>query len=204
MEGINSSENTEVEIHYYIDESFDGERGLALFSVWHMGRPFMICQEAGRGNRDCMDRYITDAKVFSEFLVYVASLLPQEAPEALNPDMDIPALDEYHGCKTSDFYDPNLKPKFKVGDIVQARVLEDHLRDACAFEKAKWITTRCKVVRVNPFNPAHTYDLMQMDRRWETQEEVKARGGNRAEMVSKPNEGSVGATGNDSTVQPLE
>ncbi len=201
LEGIETPKTTEVEIRYYIDECFDGERGLAMFSVWFKGKPFMVCHEAGRGNRDYYNRYVTDAQIFSDFLAYVVTLLPKEEREAINPEQDLTQLDEFYGWPTTVLYDPSPKPKFKVGDVVMAKVLENHLRDAYAFEKAKWIVTRCEIVLINPYNPTNTYHLRQMDRRWETEAEVRDRGGQRAEMVTKPNEGNVGASGNDETVQ---
>ena len=201
LEEIKTPKTSEVEIRYYIDECFDGERGLAMFSVWFKVKPFMVCHEAGRGNRDYYNRYVTDAQVFSDFLAYVVTLLPKEGPEATNPEQDLSQLDQFYGWPTPALYDPSLKPKFKVGDVVMGKVLENHLRDAYAFEKAKGIVTRCEIVSIKPYNPTHTYHLRQMDRRWETEAEVKARGGQHAEMVTKLNEGNVGASGNDETVQ---
>jgi hypothetical protein len=203
LDEVDWSKNQEVEVRYYIDECFDGERGLAVFSVWFKGCPFMLCAEAGRGNRDLASRYITNGAVFNAFLTYVATLLPPlQNTDLVDPEIDLPQLDEYYGCKTADFYDPTAVSKFKTGDIVLGCVMENHLRDAYAGNKTVWVWTRCQVARVNPFNRKHTYHLQQMDRRWETEEETAAREGKETEMITAQDRGNVGATGNDKLVKP--
>ncbi len=87
-----------VEIRYYKDHSFDGERCWTLASVYFDGEPVMIYQEAGRGGRDhCLD-FITDRIRYKGMVVYLCSLMPPEPEEAAyDPDEDIERLDTFYG-----------------------------------------------------------------------------------------------------------
>lgn len=203
VDRIDWSKMPEVSLAYYIDECFDGERGLEMFAVRFNGQPFMICQAAGRGNRDSDSRYIIDKELYRKFVEKVALLLIDEKPtEAVNPDEDVPGLDEFYGVATSRLYDSELKPEYKEGDIVLARVMENHLRDSYAFEKTKYVWTRCRVDRVRQYNPENTYHLSQLDRRWAN--EVELNGAKRFEMAFEKDKGSIGASGNDTTIIPLD
>ena len=194
------SKNTKVELRDYIDENFDGERGFTVFSVWFENRPIMLCREAGRGHQDAVDQWITDLEGYRNFLTYVASLLPiaeSYVGAATDPEEDIPALDEFYRCMTREYYDPTLKPRFKVGDVVVAKVMENHLRYQYVWNRVKWVWTRCKIGKVNPYNPTNTYWMMQMDRKWEDNASSRS-------MIVAVGEGAVGADGNDSTVMTME
>jgi hypothetical protein len=198
------SKNTRLTVKYYIHSCFDGERGLSLYSVWLDNQPFMLCQDAGRGNQDYNTQYITDREVYQQALNYLLTLTPtQEEPVIYPPEKNIADLDQYYGWLTADLYNPDLKPNFKVGDIVLAEVLENHNRDLYAANPVK-VWTRCKVLAVNPVNPTFTYQLKQLDRRWETEEEAAAGLRRRFEqMITDTDKGEVEASGNDTTVKPI-
>ena len=196
--------NTKLEAAYYIDECFDGERGLAVFSLWFEGKAFMICQDAGRGNQDYNQRYLLDLAVYQAAITYLQALAQNEdKPSVVELNTNIPELDTFYGWETSKLYNSTLQPKFKEGDIVMAEVMENHLSDPYNIHgKAKAIWTRCKVVKVNQFNPTFTYRLAQLDRRWEKAEEYTARGGKPYELiVTDLGNGELGAQGNDKTVK---
>lgn len=204
INSLDWSKIPEVSLAYYIDECFDGERGLEMFVVRFNGEPFMICQAAGRGNRDSDSRYITDKAIYRKFIEKVAILLVEEKPtEAVDQNKDVPGLDEFYGIATSRLYNPDLKPKFKENDIVLARVMENHLRDSYAFEKTKYVWTRCRIDRVRHYNPEHTYHLSQLDRRWANETEMNG-ATTRFVMAFEKDHGTIGASGNDSSVIPLD
>jgi hypothetical protein len=72
-------------------------------------------------------------------------------------------------------------PKHKVGDIVVASVLENHLNAS-----NKKIATRVKIQRVYPTHPTKTYYGVQLDRGWE-------KGGFTKMIDVEPGTGYIGA-----------
>ncbi len=188
--------NTRVVIKTYADMCFDGERIWCFESVWFDGRPVMIVQYAGRGGDDDSDDFITDKEAYLEMVSYFESLCEKGA-ETFNVyslDEDIKDLGDFYGHRLSDFYNAaTVNPKYKVGDIVVARVIENHLKYYPGGEK-KFVEARCKIERVSPYNPSQTYFMVQLDRRMG---EVKE--GER-EMVFNKNRGGVGATASDSDI----
>lgn len=198
---IAEDKNEHIELRYYTDFSFDGERTFIFYSVWFIGHPVMICQEAGRGSRDHRDQFITDAKRYKKMIKYIQSLISNEVEVfAINPNEDVPALSSFYGRDVSNYYDPNFKPKYKVGDIVEASVLVDHLR--MAYTGKEYINTRCMINTVREYDPTNTYHMSQLDRRWENEKEKKARGCNDfiGNMVFDKGKGDIGASGNDKTI----
>lgn len=199
---IEESKNIKIEIRYYIDQNFDGERYMSMYSVWFKEKPFMICQIAGRGGRDHREKYVTDMNIYTQALSYIKSLMVVEEimTDVIDPDKDCKELDTFYGYNVNVFYIPTYEPKYKVGDIVLASVIEDHLR--MAYTGKKYVETSCLILRVNMKNPTETYHMKQLDRRWETDNEKKARSctdfvGN---MVFEEGCGGMGADGNDSTI----
>jgi len=200
--GLSWETNTRLEARYYIDSCFDGERGLAFYSVWFDDQPFMLCQDAGRGNQDYNRSFLTNRAVYQEALNYLITLTPAvEPPREVDPNRNIEDLDHYYGWNTADLYNPKPAPKFKTGDIVMAEVLENHQRDTYS-SNPKLIWTRCKVLSVTPHNPTFTYRLKQLDRRWETEEEAAAGLRRRYEqMITDVDKGEAEASGNDRTLK---
>jgi len=195
--------NKHVELKSYINHDIDGNRYISMSSVWFKNKPVMICQEAGRGGKDHNEHFITDSSVYIEMVKYVRSLITIEEDDidVLDPTVECKELTNFYGINASELYDPNLKPKYKLGDIVMASVKEDHLR----YDNRNYIETRCKITQINSKDPDYTYHMDQLDRRWENDKEKKARGcidftGN---MVFDKNKGQVGARGNDKTILHL-
>lgn len=178
--------NGRVEARYYADHSFDGERCWSLYSLWFDDKPFMVCQEAGRGGRDHRDCFITDLDTCRAAEEYLRTLgRAGDGRQAVSPDEDAPALTSFYGCELSDFYTADLSPEFGPGDVVLAMVLEDHLRD-----RTKKVPTRVEIERVDRFSPRHTYHGRQLDRRLGTDHR----------MVDSPGNGNVWATFGESDV----
>jgi hypothetical protein len=196
FDNLKKGDMERVEVRYYAAHDYDGRRVWVMFSVWLDGKPFMICQEAGREGDDYKDRLITDAALYAEAVLYLHSLYeyPEDDPTArdvIDPDEDVPGLEAFYDNSLWDFYDPDLKPKYKAGDVLMVRVPVDHLRD-----RKNKVVTRVKVGRVNPMNPRETYWGMQKDRRWG--DPRKGEPGN--VMVEDPGKGGVGATFTDADV----
>lgn len=188
---IEEETSTRLEIRYYADECFDGERGWSMFSLYFDGKPFMLCQEAGRGNQDFTNQHISDRATYDEFVAYLHSLYapdPKQDEDIVGLDEDLPCLTEFYNHQLSDFYDANLKPKYKIGDVVMAYAPKNHL----SYSNEK-VLTRIKIERLEQFNPTRTYWGIQLDRRWDSRCDVH-------EMVTDPGKGSVGCAFNDDAV----
>jgi len=100
--GLSWETNTRLEARYYIDSCFDGERGLAFYSVWFDDQPFMLCQDAGRGNQDYNRSFLTNRAVYQEALNYLITLTPAvEPPREVDPNRNIEDLDHYYGWNTA-------------------------------------------------------------------------------------------------------
>lgn len=203
--------NKKVEIRTYVDHNIDGERYIEMFSVWfnhakHPEKsfePIMIVQVAGRGGRDHREHFITDALGYTRMVAYIRSLLDieEESVDTIDPDKDMVQLTEFYGISAHHFYDPKLEPKYKEGDIVIAKVIKDHLKMKYS-SNPDYVETRCEILTVFPKDPSKTYHMRQLDRRWETEKEKKARGCTDfvGEMVEDKDNGGIGAEGNDNTI----
>lgn len=183
-----------VELRFYADVDFDGRRVWVLFSVWFDGKPVMICQEAGREGSDHRATFVTDLETYKALSAYIVTLYDNEEDDdddSFDPNDDIPDLTEFYNRNLSEFYDPKgVNPKYKVNDIVMAKVPKNHL----VYDK-KFIITRVKIKRVMPFNPAETYYGIQLDRACDPDD--------MGNYIDKPNEGNIGAFINDKDIVEL-
>jgi hypothetical protein len=185
--------NTKIELRYYANEDFDGRRGWELYSVWFEDKPVMICQQAGRENEDHLDYFITDEQTYDDMFEYLSSLQKTKSStiKLYNPNKDIKDLTTFYSNSLEKFYDPKgVSPKYKKGDIVNAKVMENHMRD-CYLLNPKYITTRCEIREVFPHNPNRTYWGWQLDRR----------PGDRGNMIFEKNKGGCGADFSDKDIE---
>lgn len=186
--------NSRIEVRWLANECFDGERGWELSSVWIDNQPFMIITGAGRGNRDHQDRFITDEALYWKAVEYLRSLVPAEPLQDLTDlDADLPDLTRFYGRSLEEFYRPEgVDPAYKIGDIVIARVIRDHIHDAYVSDPPM-VESRILITEVRPHNPSRTYSGLQLDR---------ARGpfGAGMRMVHAPGKGGVYADFDDSAV----
>lgn len=188
-----------VELRYYAEHCADGERTWTLFSVWFCGFPFMICQEAGRGGQDHTEQFVTHRKLYNEVVSYLFSLYEpplQDQPAECPPDMEIPYLDNFYGNRLSNFYDPTVQPKFKVGDIVKARVLIDHLH-----ANSDTAEQRIQISNIRPYSVRGLYFGKRLDWRWGD----RRKGEDPYTMVFEKDRGSVWCDfNNDDVIEVLE
>ncbi len=93
---IDHDKNTRIEVreHYYWCE--DGRRSIVIDTVWLDHHPVMVLRAAGREGRDYCDRFITDARLFAEIVIYLRSIADVESPEVISADSDIKALDVFY------------------------------------------------------------------------------------------------------------
>lgn len=189
---IDKYASLDLECRFYADHCFDGERIWRLFSVWFKNNPFMICQEAGRDGKDYTDSFVTNNSIYRDVVCYLMTLYSSinSEVESTDLDKDIPLLTKFYNNDLSRFYDPNLKPKYKVGDLLLVSISRNHLRD-----KSIKITARVKIEVVHQYNPLHTYHGIQIDRRWD------GRGYNDENLVIDRNNGTLYCQFNDSEVQ---
>jgi len=190
-EGVESIEGLEQRIHGF--HSFDGERSWELSSIWYKDRPFMVLQEAGRGGDDHVETFLTDKEVLKELKLKIAELLDQHKKTiSFSPDEDIEDLDCFYGHELSEFYNPNINPRYKVDDIVIASVPKNHLNYS-----DETVTTRVKIQIVNPTDPTYTYHGLQIDRRWSDDSFGQ---GKPSQMIIDINNGKVGCEINDELI----
>ena len=170
-------------VHTYHYENFDGERYWLLAGLTLDGKPFMIVQNAGRGGQDHEARFITDPETYKAAVERLRK--PTEPTDVIDPDADIAELTDFYGSSLSDFYDPSIDPKHKVGEIVTALVPENH----CDYSN-RWLPTRVEITMIRPTHPTSTYHGRQLDRAWV---------GNKIKDV-EPGKGTIMANFNDGQV----
>jgi hypothetical protein len=80
---------------------FDGRRLWLLRTVWFKDSPVMIIQNAGRGGEDHYERFITNATLFKDMLLYICSLQVNEDINnyagVFNPDTRDESLTSFYG-----------------------------------------------------------------------------------------------------------
>jgi len=151
--------NTRILVKKYVNEEID-LRSFEFFSVWLDDRPFMIIERAGRGGDDYYETYITDFKAYTDAGVYLRSLYYEDEhnkPTVMDPAKDIPDLGVFYQNDVRNYYNPDgVDPQFEVGDVVIARVPENHLN-----YKKKMIETPVVINQVDRLNPTFTYHGIQ-------------------------------------------
>lgn len=157
----NYEANERVEVKEIISYCFDGRRVWDLSTIWFDGNPVMVIQEAGREGEDHVADYVTDKERYREMIQYLRSLEEEEDNYSfLEPNKDEPNLTSFYGHELSDFYDPDFKPKYKVGDIIEVEVPENFL-NWCDSESIK---VKAEILNVYD-NPYDTYRLREIERK---------------------------------------
>lgn len=92
--------------------NYDDRRNWILATVWLDDQPFMTIQNAGREARDFQRRFITDAEVFKQAVIYLTELVITQQMEELrredfseelvSPDHPVEELSWFYG----DGFDP--------------------------------------------------------------------------------------------------
>lgn len=93
-----------LKVHQFFD--FDGRRYWCLSSLWFLGAPFMIMQNAGREGDDHAKRYVTDLRTYNRAHNYVnnAAIYADESEF----DTDIVSPTESLGNNLTTFYGNTL------------------------------------------------------------------------------------------------
>lgn len=172
---VDDDKNKKVQIRHYVHESFDGERGYEFMSVWYLDSvnelesvvnwvPFMICGKAGRGGCDADQQYITDIAIYNKANSYIRSITETDdwcKERIADTDVDIEDLGNFYNIEFKDVYKKDPTTVYKEGDIVIARVRENHLN-----YDDKTVLTRVKINTVHPHSVLSTYHGTQIDRNW--------------------------------------
>jgi hypothetical protein len=184
-----TNECAEIEERFYAENSYDGERCFILSVLAFNNKPFAILQKAGRGGSDHKEIFITCKETYLAALAKLQELI-DDPIEIIDENKDIPELTAFYNDTLEAYYDPNLKPKYKVGDIVLATVPENHLD-----YKTKYIQTRVRIDRVSPVNPTDTYHGLQLDR-----SKAPWKIGHPVEYIDAPNAGTIYASFSDKEI----
>jgi len=160
---VDDEKNLRIEIRYYANHCFDGERTFSFFSVWLDDKPFMICECAGRGGTDCQEFFVTDRSLYNDAATYIQDIGNVETePESQSPDEDIEELGEFYGYNVLKFYSPqSVRPKYKKWDVVTVSVRED----PHSYTNKRRVDTPVRITQVFPHNPLETYYRIQLCRR---------------------------------------
>lgn len=156
-------ENGPIQARYYADHSFDGERCWELFSLWIDDKPFMICQEAGRGGRDHIDNFITNKDLYLKACDELRKLYKKEVP-VFDETENLVDLTDFYGKKLEFFYSKNVSQKYKVGDIVE--IMEYEVPNGYDPNRPK-LRVRARIDKINKFSPYETYSGTQIDRKYD-------------------------------------
>lgn len=177
------------EIRYYIDHNFDHRRFLELVSIWWKEQPVAMCARGGREGRDYEEVSITDKDGWDEMVAWINSLnenADPEDPRVWGEDQELPLLETVYGRPVKAFYDPEgTEVNYEVGDIVKVRV-EKNPYERNYSEDKEYVTTRCEILDIQPYNPLKTYKVKQLDRLradWNP--------GLKREVIDKPGEGNI-------------
>lgn len=145
-----------LDIKYLVDQS-TGNRDLwQLFGVFFKNKPFMIARAA----KNYTSRFITDKKVYNLFISNIIHLYRKISDDYVDASKDIVDLTIFEGHDLSEFYDGNLIPKYKNGDVLEVVVLANPV-----LYKDKTVKTRVQVKSVNQYNKKETYVGIQLDRK---------------------------------------
>lgn len=98
-----------LKVHKFFD--FDGRRFWRLSSLWFLGNPFMIMQNAGREGDDHAKRYITDAKMYARAHNYVNSSIIYDADTDVAGD--VVDINTVIGDELTTFYGNSLNGHFE-------------------------------------------------------------------------------------------
>lgn len=163
------------EVRIYMDESDDnGKYGARLYSIYFDGIPMMLVKNNGRYFVD-YETYLTDKEQlmkFANYLIELAKNFHQEKEiEVFNPDEDINGVEVVGSYNLLSFYNPNLKPKYQIGDLVWAWVPENHLKYDFSDDYHGYVLTKVRITNVSPFNPQSTYFGSQRERGWHVSED---------------------------------
>lgn len=164
FEYIDESLNEKVEIKYYVDYCFDGRRTWTLASVWYINQPVMIIQNAGREGDDCVDRFITNEKLYYKMVEYLKSLIQrkEEITDLLDENEENPSLTNFYSHRLEEFYDESYIPKHKVGNIIEVKIPKKLY--TYISEDAEMIS--CKAEILDVYNvPYDSYRLKALDKK---------------------------------------
>jgi hypothetical protein len=198
------SNNKLITLKYYVDEPVETSRTFQIYSVWYNNEAVMICNSSADGSY--LSHFVINEVAYHQMLKYMLTLTNDESIKIYDLNEDIPNMTSIGGYyNMEDYYVADFVPAYQVGDIVKAKVLKNHLRDAYAGDKAEFVETRCKITSVRLFNPSYTYHLLQLDRRWETSEEVQKRTGTdqpliKQDVIYDKNNGAIGAKASEAQI----
>jgi len=95
-----------IEYRQLVYHSADCYRTWELGYIWLDGKPIMVVNSSGRGGDEYSERWITDAALYSEMIVFLRQFIGQgEVTGFVKPDTKIPAMTEFYGSTIHDFYD---------------------------------------------------------------------------------------------------
>lgn len=155
-----------VECHFYLDESDSNQKwGARLFTVFYKKQPLMLVKNYGRYFSEYY-AYISNEKLLKEVLVDIVESIKaldveDKETQIYDENENIEDLELVNSYALFDYYDPTLKEKYKVGDIVWGWVKENHLN-----YEDKYVLTKVKIHNVYKFQRSGTYWGVQMNRTW--------------------------------------
>jgi len=99
-------ESKRIEYRELVFNTQDSYRTWQLGSVWLDGKPVMVVNNSGRGGDEYSERWITDAALYSEMVVYLWAFVKEtDVTGFVKADTKIPAMTEFYGNTIHDFYD---------------------------------------------------------------------------------------------------
>lgn len=159
---IDWEKNTRIVLKYYADYSFDGRRVWYLYSVWFDDKPVMVCQQSGRDADEYTKKFVTAPKLYVEMRAYIRSLsFVPEVEDVYSDNYDGKELTEFYDNRLESFYDPNFKPKHKVGDVITIKNTFKHPRGYSG--SGDLIDVRVEILDVYD-TPCRPYRARELDR----------------------------------------
>ena len=100
LPNLDEMPNPRVQVRTVADPYIDGTRCWTLQTIWFRARdvfePIMICQRAGRSDRDFKARYVTDLTGYREMVDYLRDISVMNVSDLVDPEADIPGLTDFY------------------------------------------------------------------------------------------------------------
>lgn len=106
-----------VKVQQLVDQSYDGDRYAALYTLWFKGKPVGIFQVAGRSGCDHFQRWITDSAVYAELCNYLRNKLAEgdDRVEVYDPEHEVypEEVFSFYGHDFGEAFGYTLEPRAK-------------------------------------------------------------------------------------------
>lgn len=164
---IDETNLTRFKVNVYAESSDDKYR-IIIGVVFFDNKPCIGYTISGRYGSD-VDTYPFDKELFEQAIEYLKSFLEPETPPdfMFKSPQEVKIPDELGGHHTADYFEPDFKSEYKVGDEVWVWVLENHLKYQFSEGYKGYVLVKAEIDRFKTHAFWDTFHGSQKDRFWE-------------------------------------